>query len=451
MAYEQQFLTARKNYVTKIKDMAPSKLLNTFIEEHKTQGLAQELDKINGKASAEMEKALKLYIAYHPIYIKKLETQITKETQASKLKNALPSFAEALKQIEVGFKKDFETKKKAESEVVAPKPGAVDGKAASANAAADFAVRRNLPKIALEFKNRREKHLAAAGKVEVAAKEARKQLAGLLQTMQKEVPQCVTYMQTGKTREAAGLKIAALGQLNKIKNTAAASKKTYDDTMSPFFKDRDLKPFQVAEEMGLDVPKGYEKELLAMANNTAKIFTSATALTATAKRINEECASLVEDAQELHQQISDIADNKGFEQIFLNGATKAAERIKKLVETAMVDATKLKTNTIPRLASSCTVLEKQEPEKEISGAQAYVNTITSFLKTTVADLAEAEENIRQIIDSERKKVPAEILKGATGQVLAGAQILFANLIKTNKENSLTSSEVLVRAEKLVNV
>ena len=63
-------------------------------------------------------------------------------------------------------------------------------------------------------------------------------------------------------------------------------------------------------------------------------------------------------------------------------------------------------------------------------------------------MGEAEQNIRQILEAETKKVPAEILKGAT---LMGPQQLFAGLMNIDKESSLTSSQLLVRPEKLVHV
>ena len=58
-------------------------------------------------------------------------------------------------------------------------------------------------------------------------------------------------------------------------------------------------------------------------------------------------------------QINDIADAKDFGKIFLDGAVKVAERVKAMIDAALVDADKLKNQTIPSLAKNVKIVEDQ--------------------------------------------------------------------------------------------
>jgi hypothetical protein len=449
LAYEQQFIAARKAYQTKIKDMAPSRTLTTFIEEEKPKILAQKLDQINGKPFSEMDAALNIYEAYRLNYIKKINTQIAKEPQVGKLKPTVASYATALEKISEDFGKDCEAKRKAEAEKVEPKPESVVAKSTTANQAAGGAVKMMLTKISEEFRKRRQKHLDVAIEVEKYSTDQRKAVGVLHETLQKEVTQAVNYSRGGQVREAAGLKIASQGQLNKLRNTARAAKKFYDDSLEPFFKERNMKGADVAKELGYDIPDPFLKDLGKISAIHSKIFTTATAHTATAKRLNEECAHLAEDAESLASQIVDIADGKDFGKIFLDGAVKMSERVKGVIDNAIIDAEKLERQTIPGVTTHAKIVEDQAPPERVEASQTSLNTLTAFLKTTMNECIQSENGARSLINAEKKKIPPELLRGQTGTVMTLIEQHLQRLAVMNHNNAEAARPLLVRAEKLV--
>ena len=452
MGYEQQFIAARKVYQTKIKDMAPSRVLATFIDEEKPKMLAQKLDQINGKPFTEMNTAHNFFEAYRITYIKKLDTQIAKEAEAKQLKKTLAAYGTALEKISEAFGEDCEKKRQAEmakAQAPPPKAGAVEAKANTANQAADVAAKMMLKKISEEFRKRRQKHLDAAIAVERFCIEQRKTVGTFHETLQKEVLQAMNYSKAGQVREAAGLKIAAAGQLTKLKAMAAAAKKNYQDSLNPFFPERNMKGSDVAKDMHLDVPDRFEKDLNNISKTHAKIFTTATAHTASAKRLFEECDHLAEDAESLVKQINDIADGKDFGKLFLESATKMAERVKAIVDKAIDDAAKLKTNTIPALTKSVKIVIDKAPPPQVEGAQAYVNTITPFLKTTMHECVQSEATCRKLLAAEKQKIPRDLQAGPPGRVVVMIEQHITRLINLNAENAHLAGPLLSRAEPLV--
>jgi hypothetical protein len=81
----------------------------------------------------------------------------------------------------------------------------------------------------------------------------------LHEALQKGVAQAVNFKRGGQVREAAGLKIASTGQLSNLQKAAAAAKWNYDDSLVPFFKDRNMRGEGVAKALHLDVPEAYER------------------------------------------------------------------------------------------------------------------------------------------------------------------------------------------------
>jgi hypothetical protein len=125
MPYKQQFLIARDAYLAGIKDKNPSQRLETFVKEQKTVDLAEALDKVIGKAVAEMNKALKAFNDYRPVYVGKIETQIGKEPHPEHFKPPLSVFTGKLQHISAGFKTDCEEQEKAERRAAAARDPAV--------------------------------------------------------------------------------------------------------------------------------------------------------------------------------------------------------------------------------------------------------------------------------------------------------------------------------------
>ena len=449
MGYEQQFIAARKAYQTKIKDMAPSRVLSTFIEEEKPKMLAQKLDQINGKPFSEMDAALNTYEAYRLVYIKKITTQVAKEAQVGKLKPTVALYATALEKISEDFGKDCEEKKKAETAKVEPKAGAVEAKATTANQAAAAAAKMMLNKVSEEFRKRRQKHLDVAIQVEKYCVEQRKAVGVLHETLQREVTQAVNYSRGGQVREAAGLKIAAQGQLNKVRNTAIAAKKFYDESLEPFFPERNMRGADVAKEMHYDIPDAFQKDLNKISTIHAKIFTTATAHTSLAKRLCEECAHLAQDGESLASQIVDIADGKDFGKIFLDGAVKMSERVKVVIDKAIIDAEKLQRQTIPGLTGHVKVVEDQAPPERVEDSQGSVNTLTSFLKTAMNECIQSQNTASNLINAEKKKIPQELLRGQIGATMTLIEQHLQRLVVLNQNNAEAARPLLVRAEKLV--
>ncbi|MEI9976246.1 MAG: hypothetical protein WDO73_31890 [Ignavibacteriota bacterium] len=226
-----------------------------------------------------------------------------------------------------------------------------------------------LKKISEEFRKRRQKHLDVAISVEKYCTEQRKTVGLFHETLQKEVSQAVNYSKDGRVREAAGLKLAAAGQLNKLKASSVAAKKNYDDSLEPFFKERNMKGADVAKEMGYDIPDAFKNDLTKISATHSKIFTTATAHTATAKRLFEECAHLASDAENLVSQINDVADGKDFGKIFLDGAVKMSEKVKVLIDKGLLDAEKLKNQTMPGLTQHVKIVAEKKPPERVAESQ----------------------------------------------------------------------------------
>jgi hypothetical protein len=94
MGYEQDFLTARKAYLNRIKDRKPSERLIDVIEEEKPKVLAKKLDQV--KRFSEMNTALNMFESYRIAYIKKIGVEIAKETNADKLKSTVTKYGNVL-------------------------------------------------------------------------------------------------------------------------------------------------------------------------------------------------------------------------------------------------------------------------------------------------------------------------------------------------------------------
>ena len=451
MGYEQNFLAARKNYLTKIKSFKPSEKLTHLIEEEKPKVLAQKMDQVNGKLFKEMNTALDLFESYRITYIKKIQTQIAKESQADKLKKTLNKYGDTLGDIMQDYQEVCEKKRRAEMPPPAPKlpPKAkVDPKAGSGNAIADAAVKIMLGKVSEAYRKRRQAFLDAAIEAEKYCLEQRKQILVFHETLHKGVQQAVGYSRGGQVREAAGLKVAAQGQVNKIKAMAAGAQKKYND-LEPFFKERQLKADAIAKSIHIDIPDGHVSELAKIPQAHARLWTTANVHAATAERLAKECEHLAEDGESLQSQIVDIAGGKDFGRLFLDGAVKMAARVKTVLDKAISEAEKLEKIMIPGLTRAVKVLDDKAPAERVPAAQAYVNTNTPMVKTSMGECAETQTSARKLIEAEKSKIPAEILKGQAGKVIQQSETLLTKLVTLNAGNAKTSAPVLVQAEKLL--
>jgi hypothetical protein len=279
--------------------------------------------------------------------------------------------------------------------------------------------------------------------------EQRKQIGVLVDTLQKEVKQAVAYSHEGRVREAAGLKIAAQGQVNKINAISAGVKKKCHDSLEPFFKERILKAEVVAKNLHIDIPDADVKELAKSPQEHAKILANANAHAASAGRILEECGEMAEDAASLQSQIVDIADGKDFGKLFLDGAVKMAARVKTMLDKAIGEAEKLQNMMIPGLAKSVKIVEDKAPADRVSAAQGYVNTNTRLVKLSMDECAEARTTAGNLIAAEKSKIPPQILNGQAGKAIQQSEMLLNKLVTLDAGNTKTATPVLASAEKLV--
>jgi hypothetical protein len=452
VGYEQDFLTARKAYLHKIKDSKPSETLLDVIDEEKPKVLAKKLDQVKGKKFSEMNTAVNMFESYRIAYIKKIGVQIAKETNASKLKSTLNPYGDALGDIVNAYEEECEKQRRAEMPPPPPplpKAKVAEGKAVGGNAVALAAVKIMLGKVSDGYRKRRQKQLEVAIEVEKDCIERRKQIDAVVDTLQKEVKQAVIYSRGGQVREGEGLKIAAQGQVTKIRAILIAVKKNYHDSLEPFQKERNLKAEEIARSLHIDLPDAHEKELAKIPQLHAKVLTTANAHATAAGRVIEECEHLAGSAENLYSQIADIVEGKDFGKLFLDGAVKMGTRVKTMLDKAIAEAEKLQNIMIPGLTKAVKVLEDKAPPDRISGAQAYVNTNTRMVEIAMRECTQTRTAAGSLIEAEKSKIPPEILKGPAGKVIQQSEALLNRLVTLNAGNAKTATPVLANAEKLV--
>lgn len=454
MAYEQEFLTARKAYLNKIKDKKPSETLLDVIDEDKPKVLAKKLDQVKGKKFSEMNTAVSLFESYRIAYIKKIGVQIAKETNASKLKSTLNTYGDALGDIVNAYELECDKQRRAEMPPPPPPPPPLpkakvtEGNAVGGNAAALAAVKIMLGKVSDGYRKRRQKQLDVAIEVEKDCIERRKQIDAVVDTLQKEVKQAVIYSRGGQVREGEGLKIAAQGQVSKIRAILIAVKKNYHDSLEPFQKERNLKAEEIARSLHIDLPDAHEKDLAKIPQLHAKVLTTANAHATAAGRVIEECEHLAGSAESLYSQIADIVEGKDFGKLFLDGAVKMGTRVKTMLDKAIAEAEKLQNIMIPGLTKAVKVLEDKAPPDRISAAQGYLNTNTRLVEIAMRECTQTRTTAGSLIEAEKSKIPPEILKGQAGKVIQQSEALLNKLATLNAGNTKTATPVLADAEKL---
>jgi len=448
MGFEQDFLKARKDFLTKINDKKPSDELLEIIDEDKTKNLVKKLDQVKGKRHSEMNTALNLFEGNRVAYIKRIIVQAAKETMADKIKSKAVKYGDALQLLVNDYEEECE--KQRQAEMPPPPPPMPKPKVeASTNPIAAAAVKIMLGKISDGYRKRREKQLEVAMEVEKDCIEQRKQINVFIATLQKEVNQAAAYSRGGQVSAAAGLKVAGQGQVNKIKAILLAMKKNYHDSLEPFVKERNLKAEEVAKSLHIDIPDAHLKELPKIPAQHGKILTSALAHGAAAAKVIEECEELAEDGDSLYSQIVDIAGGKDFGKLFLDGATKMATRVKAIIDKAGAEAQKLQAILIPSLAKNLKIVVDKAPPERVAQAQTYVNNNTRLVKISLSECDDARKTAENIIAAEKSKIPPEILQGPSGKVVQQIEALLVKLTTLNATNTKTATPVLTEAEKLL--
>jgi hypothetical protein len=390
MGYEQDFLKARKKYLSTIKDKDPSKELIAVVEEDKSKTLAKKLDQLKGKRFSEMLAGQDAFENNRIAYIKRIGVQIAKEDNADKLRPTMNKYGEALRVIADAFQDDCYKQQEAEKPPPPPPmPKAKAEKSGEGNPIAAAAAKIMLGKVSEGYRKVRQKQLDLTIEAEKHCLAQRSLIDGLLTTLQKAVKQAVVHSRAGQVREAAGLKIAGQGHVTKIKALSAGVKKKCHDSLEPFFKERILKAEVVAKSLHIDLPDTHVKELAKIPQAHARILNTASAHAAAAGRILEECEQMAEDAASLQSQIVDIAEGKDFGKLFLDGAVKMGARVKPILDKAIAEAEKLQNIMIPGLAKTVKILEDNAPPERVSAAQAYVNANTRLVKLSMGECAEA--------------------------------------------------------------
>jgi hypothetical protein len=81
------------------------------------------------------------------------------------------------------------------------------------------------------------------------------------------------------------------------------------------------------------------------------------------------------------------------------------------------------------------VVEAKAPSEKLESAQASVNTITPFVKTIMAECAQTEATIRSLIEAEKKKISAELLRRHCASLVTHAETLLRQLATLNSANT----------------
>ena len=246
-----------------------------------------------------------------------------------------------------------------------------------------------------------------------------------------------------------GLLIAAKNRHGTVVKAATSAKKFYDDSLQPFFKERNLRPSDVADQLHLSLPNSYDGELTKISKSHSAIFTKATEKTSEALRLSNECEVMAQDAADLLSQIQDIAEGKDFGKIFEVGAAKVSQAVQELIKKAIEKAEKLQNTTLPSVAKAVPVVKMGQPANEVESARSTLETMVPFMTSRHAEASKGQETATKLLDAERKKIPADLLKGQCGILLSQADKPLATLVKINEVNAKLVKALTEKAQGLV--
>jgi hypothetical protein len=109
--------------------------------------------------------------------------------------------------------------------------------------------------------------------------------------------------------------------------------------------------------------------------------------------------------------------------------------VKVAIDTGLLDAEKHKKQTMPGLTTHVKVVKDQAPPERVPDSQGALNTLMSFLKTTMNECVQTETNARKLMEAEKKKIPPEILRGPAAGVISSIELLLGRLTTLNSENA----------------
>lgn len=241
MPADQKYTAARKEFLEKAKALKPSSALEAFVQEEKLKSAAKKLDDVAGKTSVLMTTALKEYEAYRPVYVKKVETQVDKEKEKTKIKPFFSKYSLTLKAIADEYSKDVaqmaETEKKKALIADEAKKKADAGIQAAAKAAAD----RHLKAAVADFGKRRQTHMDEVAKLEQQLAPIAKNVKDWHAIARDAVASSLSLGKIGKLAEARKIANDAKEAATKARQAANQAKLDYAEKITKRFQpDRNL-------------------------------------------------------------------------------------------------------------------------------------------------------------------------------------------------------------------
>ena len=255
MGYEQQFVTARKAVEAKIKPLNPSKELIKVIDDDRAKGLATKLDQATGKLYEEMDAAVNAFEAYRVTYFKKIDAQVAREKDPTKLRPLFKPLSKLMESIVQQYEKLCDEKRKVELAEAAKKKALEDavkaktqgppvkaapGTGPIGGANTPPALKDALIKISNEFRKRGQKQLQVSVAVNTVCMGTRKQVGVLYETLQKELKTATDLSRKGMLQSAGRLKTEGQAQFNKAKTLTTDAAKHFNVSLKPFARPHPL-------------------------------------------------------------------------------------------------------------------------------------------------------------------------------------------------------------------
>ncbi len=453
MSYEADYTTAQKVYLGKIKALEPTPALKLLVEDKRSLALAKMLDE-KRKSRELLKPALLTYVNYCKKYVEAIDKQIKEKEQEDKRKNLrtpLPVYVLALHSIGTRCSEELRKLEAAPQTLQAVSNGATAAAAVGA-----------IKQVSAEFGRRKQEYLDASVKVLKYSTECKKR-AGMYHNFLKSGLERATQLASnGKVKEAGSLEKDMENELLKLQTAAGQVGEQYKLFVSKYDKWRNLSGIIVARELGLKIPEQFQKELVKALDQHNQLFTTATANTVEAIRLNKECGILASDGEDLIAKIKHTLEGKDLGELYEAGARRVANTVKEMLEKPLNRAAGLKkswdllTKNVKTLTEGVNIVKtgnkevtQEEKQQEQRSAQNYINTMTPETRKKMDECRKAEITARDLISNEKKKIPPQLLQGELLGVLKFAEEQFVDKLHQLNQENAKFNEVLEKAQSLI--
>ena len=453
MSYEADYTSAQKTYWGKIKALEPTPALKLLVEDKRSLALTKMLDE-RRKNSEQLKPALLTYVTYCKKYVEAIDKQIKEKEQEDKRKNLrtpLPTYVLALHSIGTRCSEELRKLEAAPKTLQAISNGATAAAAVGA-----------IKQVSAEFKRRKQEYLDATVKVLKYSTECKKR-AGMYHNFLKSGLERATQLASnGKIKEAGSLEKDMENELLKLQAAAGQAGEQYKLFVGKYDKWRNLSGILVAKDLGLEIPKQFHNDMVKALDQYNQLFTSATANTVEAIRLNKECGIMASDGEDLVAKIKHTLEGKDLGELYEAGARKVAVTVKEMLETPLKRATGLQsswerfsrnvktlTEGVNLVKTGNKEVKQEEIEQERRSAQNYINTMTPETRKKMDECKKAEVMARELIANEKKKIPPQLLQGEILEVLTFAEQQFVDKLHQLNEENAKFNGVLEKAQSLI--